>query len=65
MGCACKGGLGCWTTKGWASVTVLSLLPVEVSGRDYMKLKLLSFHFSSQGLMYSMNSRAIYSVCVC
>lgn len=65
MGCACKGGLGCWTTKGWASVTVLSLLPVEVSGHDYMKLKLLSFHFSSQGLMYSMNSRAIYSVCVC
>ena len=54
-----------WTTKGWASVTVLSLVPVEVSGHDYIKLKLLSFHFSSQRLIYSMNSRAIYSVCVC
>lgn len=60
-----KVGWDAGQTKGRASVTVLALLPVEVSGHNCMKLKLLSFHFSSQGLMYSMSSRAIYSVCVC
>ena len=55
-----------WTTKGWASVTVLSLLPVEVSGHDYMKLKLLSFSFfiTEANIQYEFKSN-ILCVCVC
>ena len=55
-----------WMTKGWASVTVLSLLPVEVSGHDYMKLKLLSFSFfiTEANIQYEFKSN-IFCVCVC
>ena len=70
LGCPCKGGLGCWTPKaGWqkAGHQLLSC-PYSLLRSVVMTTwnwSYCPFHFSSQRLIYSMSSRAIYSVCVC
>lgn len=70
LGCACKGGLGCWTTKAGRQKAGHQLLSCPYSLLRSVVMTTWNwsycpFHFSSQRLIYSMSSRAIYCVCVC